>query len=89
MAVQAANAARAGVRVARAVVSMQPVLAPTEVVTARQIACLHDCPECIPFPKGSTVYHRCRKCGCWLDGKYFSKWSLATETCPLGRWEAD
>ena len=40
-------------------------------------------------PTSAPVFHRCSACGCWLDGKYFSKWSLATESCPLGKWGAE
>ena len=34
-------------------------------------------------------YHRCAQCGCWLDGDYLAKARLATESCPVGRWEGE
>jgi hypothetical protein len=83
----ATNAAKAAGRISVAVATQSPVNANPETMAARLEAC-GLCPECIMFEKPGKTYHRCAKCGCWLDGKFFAKASLATETCPLGKWGA-
>jgi hypothetical protein len=83
----ATNAAKAAGRVITAMAAGSPMMAKDDVIARRLAACL-ECPECVPFQKPAMTYHRCSKCGCWLDGKYFSKASVATETCPLGKWGA-
>ena len=83
--VMAQNAAGAVQRVVVAAVSGEAVKASSEQVAARKAACL-PCEHLMT--DGDDVHFRCRKCGCWLAGKSFSKWSFATERCPIGRWEA-
>ncbi len=78
-------AANAGKAAGRVVVGMihGKVIVSDDVFQYRMSKC-KACEACVPHPKG---YHRCAKCGCWLDGKYVAKAKLATETCPLNNWE--
>lgn len=78
----ATNASKAAGRVVVGMVRGK-VIVPDGVFKYRMDKC-KSCEACVPHPKG---YHRCAKCGCWLDGVYFSKAKLATESCPLGQWE--
>jgi hypothetical protein len=84
---QVANASQAAFRVVSAVANQEAVKATPETIEARLRSC-SDCPECVEKPKNDRMYHRCAKCGCWLDGKFFAKAALITETCPLGKWGA-
>ena len=84
----AVNATAAVARVAVAAVSGKQVMATMPQIVQRKTACLA-CDNCMVVDKNGKTYHRCVKCGCWLDGKVVSKWSLATETCPDGRWEVE
>ena len=83
----AANASQAAGRMIAAAVRGKSVKAKPTTVEARKVYCLA-CPNCIPWEKDNS-FHRCTECGCWLDGKYSSKWSIATERCPMGLWEAE
>lgn len=80
------NAVTAGGRVARSAVLGKRIKAEPETIEARRALCLA-CEFCKPWEKDSS-FHKCTKCGCWLDGKYFSKLAIATERCPVGKWEA-
>lgn len=76
---QAANAGKAMLRVATALVTGQPVLVPEAVREARLAiceACEHYLPE----------HRRCSRCGCKTVGQIVNKTRLATEQCPDGRW---
>lgn len=80
------NAARAGMRVARSAVAGKAVAATPETVEARRVICMA-CEFMKTWEKDER-FHRCGKCGCWLDGKYLAKLRVATERCPVGKWEA-
>ena len=82
----ALNAAAAVGRVISAAAQNKAVTASAETIQARKSICLA-CESCRAWEKDAN-YHRCVQCGCWLDGAYFSKWALAPEQCPLGKWEA-
>lgn len=90
LAEQAGNVVKAAGRVAAAMAQGEPVQATPETVARRMRACLA-CERAISRPSRinpGKIYHRCAECGCWLDGEGpFSKAKLATETCPLGKWE--
>lgn len=73
---QAKNAVAAAGRVISSVVKGVPVKAPDEVVKMREDICQ----GCEFLDK---VRNRCSKCGCW----YKTKISLASERCPIGKWE--
>jgi hypothetical protein len=73
--VQAGNAARALGRVVGAAVTGQAVLVPPEVRDTRWAQCM----TCVHL-----VNDKCRLCGC----RFLAKIALATERCPIGRWEA-
>jgi len=80
----AVTASGAAARVVSAFVQSKPVKAKPETIAARREICLA-CEFCKTWEKDSA-YHRCTKCGCWLDGKYFAKMNLATEQCPINKW---
>ena len=73
-------------RVVVAAVTGEQVVAPRRVVESRRALCLN-CPSCETWVKNPNL-HRCKECGCWLDAKLLKKWSVATERCPVGKWEA-
>lgn len=73
---QASSVVGAIGRAAAAILAGEPVLAPRDVVRARQALCLI-CPEY------DACAARCRLCGC----RTAAKQQLATELCPIGRWE--
>lgn len=54
---------------------------PPEILASREATCL-ECPEWDAAAMNSTG--RCRKCGC----STWAKLRMATERCPLGKWEA-
>jgi len=81
----AMNATRAAGRIIVATVQGKPVLVASAVFAARLAIC-RECPKVHVHSDGVSL--RCNACGCWLNGKHFAKASLATETCPLNRWEA-
>jgi len=54
---------------------------PPEVLATREATC-RACPEWDAAALNSTG--RCRKCGC----STWAKLRMATEACPLGKWEA-
>lgn len=83
---QAGNAAMAAGRVVKAVLKDEPIRVSDEVYAARLAVC-HACPERVEHRRGNESFSRCAKCGCWLSA-FFSKARLATETCPLNKWEA-
>ena len=86
---QAWNATKAMGRVSVAVVESKPVYVSDEVSSHRLSACLQ-CESCVAVPSKKTqgkTYHRCRECGCWLDGRFQHKARLATESCPQKKWE--
>ena len=96
--VQLRTATTAIYRAAGAVLHGEAVQAKPETIAQREAICFGSqpatfnlqpataCRECIPVIKGDKTYHRCSQCGCWLDGKFFAKLKLATESCPLGKW---
>ena len=87
----AMTAAAAAVRVGVAFVTGKAVLARPETVALRSAHCALCVHNTEVTGKSGKVYHRCVKCGCWLDGLNFSKLKLATESCPLPepKWEAE
>ena len=54
---------------------------PPEALAAREATC-RACPEWDPAALNATG--RCRKCGC----STWAKLRMATERCPLGKWES-
>jgi hypothetical protein len=72
---QIASAAGAAGRAIVAAATGQPVLVSDEIRAARQAIC----DECEHW---DVENRRCRKCGC-----YGLKLDLATERCPIGKWE--
>jgi hypothetical protein len=54
---------------------------PPEILAEREAAC-RACPEWDAAALNATG--RCRKCGC----STWAKLRMATERCPLGKWEA-
>jgi hypothetical protein len=54
---------------------------PPDILAAREATC-RACPEWDAGAMGGTG--RCRKCGC----STWAKLRMATESCPLGKWEA-
>ena len=82
----ARNAAVAAGRVAIAAVRGGSV----KVSPAQEAKRLEVCRTCdrVKPSAAKPDYLRCLECGCWLNGKFLAKASLATETCPLKRWEA-
>jgi hypothetical protein len=54
---------------------------PPEALTTREATC-RACPEWDAQALNATG--RCRKCGC----STWAKLRMATEACPLGKWEA-
>jgi hypothetical protein len=83
---QAATAARAVSRATAQALAGGPVKVATAVEQARLDIC-YLCPEASPYAK-KPQFFRCAQCGCWLNGKFFAKARLATESCPLGKWGA-
>lgn len=77
LASQALSAAGAVARVAAAAVTGQAVLVPDEVYEMRLAVC-RACPH-------HRADDRCGLCGCYLAG---AKARLATEHCPIGKWDA-
>ena len=75
------NASMAAYRIMSAVVHNQPITVPETVKAARLAVCLA-CEHCQP----SGNAHRCKLCGCWLDGETLCKTCLTTEICPLNKW---
>jgi hypothetical protein len=75
LATQLATAAAAATRAVTAAVTGQPIWVSTEEAERRQSIC-DVCPEWDP------ARNRCTKCGC--GGL---KLSLATEACPIGKWD--
>jgi hypothetical protein len=57
------------------------VTTPSEILAARESTC-RACPEWDSAALNATG--RCRKCGC----STWAKLRMATERCPLGKWEA-
>lgn len=84
-----ANAAKAAGRVFVAAIRGQRVLARGRTVIERAAIC-KACDQAVP-DESRPQYLRCLQCGCWLNGKHVanSKVKLATERCPLGKWEAE
>ena len=84
----AVNAASAVVRVAGAVMRGDDVLASPELAEKRLAVCGR-CSQFTPVKSkfNGKIYHRCIECGCWLDGVSYAKARLATESCPLEKWE--
>ena len=80
----ASHATQAAGRVFSAVISGDGVKC-SEEETKRRMAICQFCTEAIPHAT-KPHYLRCSQCGCWLNGKFFAKASLATEACPLGKW---
>ena len=81
----AGNAAAAAGRIAGAALQGQPVLVNPNREAARLDVCRR-CDRCQPHPP-KPEYLRCGECGCWLNGKWLAKARLATENCPLGKWQ--
>jgi hypothetical protein len=54
---------------------------PPEILATREATC-RECPEWDAAALNATG--RCRKCGC----STWAKLRMATERCPLGKWEA-
>jgi hypothetical protein len=54
---------------------------PPEALATREATC-RDCPEWDAAALNNTG--RCRKCGC----STWAKLRMATERCPIGKWEA-
>lgn len=54
---------------------------PPEIIATREATC-HECPEWDATALNATG--RCRKCGC----STWAKLRMATERCPMGKWEA-
>jgi hypothetical protein len=82
---QARNAAGAVARQAGAFFSGATTRVSDEVFTARMNVC-KSCPHVAVTVKEGKNYHRCSKCGCWLDGLYMHKARLSTERCPENKW---
>lgn len=83
----ATNAVKALSRVGLAMVRGDEVRVTEDIMRERMTICeshMGDCCERVEKPQ--RVYHRCLKCGCWLDGKFFHKAALATEKCPRNLW---
>ena len=74
---QAQSVARAVTRFARAGFATTP----TDILAQREATC-RACPEWDAVALNATG--RCRKCGC----STWAKLRMATESCPLGKWEA-
>lgn len=55
-------------------------LSPEALAKARLDICL-TCPY-VKLPNEDTKYHRCTKCGCYLEFKT----KTVTESCPKGKW---
>lgn len=83
----AVTAAGAGARVVRAALAGQRIKVSPAVEQSRLATC-RACQEVSVKEQNGITYHRCQRCGCWLDGKYLAKARIATEACPLGKWEA-
>ena len=91
LATMAGNAVQSAGRVARAYFSGKKILVTPEVKAARLEVC-NSCEKVFRHPKYPERI-RCTVCGChmaesWLSAPGFSKTELATESCPLGKWEA-
>ena len=82
----AANAIAAGGRALRSLVRGDKLRVSERRFAQRMERCV-TCIEATPHAQ-KPQYFRCGKCGCWLNGKVFAKARLASEKCPLGRWEA-
>lgn len=82
---QAAGLFQAGVKIAVAVATGNAVLVSPEVKAARLALCVA-CPACVL--SDDKTAHKCTECQCWLDGTRLCKACLATEKCPLAKWEA-
>ena len=83
----AVSAADAGVRLFKAAVTGEQIVAGADTVTDRMAVC-RECDMVKLTVKDNQTFHRCSLCGCWLDGKHLAKARLATESCPLGKWGA-
>lgn len=81
------TAAGAVGRVIVAAMDGRPVRARPDTIKSRTPIC-QACPHYEPWEK-NPVFHRCKVCGCWLDGKYFAKINLATESCPEDKWRVE
>jgi hypothetical protein len=83
------NASKAAGRTFVAAVRGKRVLARGRTVINRLAQC-QTCDQALPTPEKPQLL-RCVQCGCWLNGTHptKSKVKLATERCPLGKWEAE
>jgi len=83
------NASKAAGRVFTAAIRGQRVLARGRTVLNRLEIC-KSCDQMIRDTDKPTLM-RCVQCGCWLNGKHVanSKTKLATEKCPIGKWNAE
>lgn len=83
------NASKAAGRVFTAAIRGQRVLARGRTVLNRLEIC-KSCDQMIRDADKPTLM-RCVQCGCWLNGKHVanSKTKLATEKCPVGKWNAE
>jgi len=77
------NATSAAVRVVTAVVASKQVKVDSATKAARLAICLA-CPEM--EASADKTAHKCKACGCWLDGNALCKACLATENCPKDLW---
>jgi hypothetical protein len=82
---QARTAARAVVRVGMRAITGKDVLVSDEAFARRMFYC-RQCPHVMAHNQDGLTFHRCSKCGCWLDGKYVAKARLASENCPENLW---
>lgn len=78
----AGNAIVAGARAGTSALRGEPVKASLKMVAAREAIC-HACPEYI------GADDRCSKCGCGMTKWIGAKVGLATERCPIGKWERE
>jgi hypothetical protein len=76
----ARNATAAAGRVITAAASGQPVQASDEEFQRR----MRICGACEFLDKASQ---RCVKCGCFVAAQVIGKARLATESCPIGKWQ--
>ena len=83
LAKQAVTASKALGRVAKAIVSNQPLEVDAVTLAARLSICrLNDCSRKHP----GSDFLLCLKCGCGLNGTIRRKAHLTTEDCPQGLW---
>ena len=85
---QMRNAFEASKRLVHARLKGAPVRVDAERFNRRLEVCL-ECDFVIVRQTPARPYHRCAQCGCWLDGDYLAKARLATESCPVGKWEGE